>query len=144
MESKCPNCQVRPAAIDVDYDEILSATFRSEASSRGRRTRSFSGTATYGHTRLCAHCAADYQRMVRLRTTGRRIANYGFAGLVVGAVIFGIGAAAVPGLSTSVAGLLLALPMALALLAVLVGSALFFAALARRRSATRFIGRASA
>jgi hypothetical protein len=81
--------------------------------------------------------------MVRMRTTGRRIANYGFAGLVVGAVIFGIGAAAVPGLSTSVAGLVLATPMALAVMAVLVGGVLFSAALARRRSATRFTGRAS-
>jgi hypothetical protein len=82
--------------------------------------------------------------MVWLRTIGRRISNYGVAGLVVGAVVFGIGAAAVPGLSTSVAGQILALPMALALLTVLVGGVLFFAALARRRSATRFIGRAGA
>jgi hypothetical protein len=139
MESKCPNCQVRPADSDVEYDEVLSANFRSEASSRGRRARSFSSLTTYGHTRLCARCAADYRRVVWLRTTSRRIANYGFVGFVVGAIIFGIGAAAVPGWSTSVVVLILAL----ALVAVLAGSILVFAALARRRSATRFIGRAS-
>lgn len=144
MESKCPNCQVRPADTDVEYDEVLSANFRSVASSRGRRARSFNTITTYGRTRLCSGCAADYRRVVQLRTSGQRIANYGFVGIAVGAILFVIGAATVPGWTTSAAFLFLAPAMALALLVVVAGSILVFAALARRRSATRFIGRASA
>jgi hypothetical protein len=143
MEPKCPNCQVRPAAIEVEYDEVLGANFQSVASSRGRRARSFSSIPIYGHTRLCARCAADYQRMVWLRTTGRRVSNYGFAALLISAVLYGILAAAVPAWRTSILALILASLMALALMAILVGGALFLIGLARRRSVTRFIGRAS-
>ena len=81
--------------------------------------------------------------MVRLRTTGRRIANCGLLGTVAFAIIFVIGAAAVPGWSTSAAFLFLVPAMLLALLALLAGSILILAALALRRSSTRFIGRAS-
>lgn len=144
MESKCPNCQVRPADTDVEYDEVLSANFRSVASSRWRRARSFSSITTYGHARLCSRCAAEYRRVVWLRATGRRVANYGVVGILVGAILFVIGAATVPGWTTSAVFLFLVPAMALALLVVLAGSVLVFAALARRRSVTRFIGRASA
>lgn len=143
MESKCPNCQMRPADSDVEYDEVLSASFRSDASSRGRRARSFSSTTAYGRARLCARCAAGYHRMVRQRATGRRIANYGLVGTVIGATIFGIGAAAVPGWSTSAVFLFLIPAMVLALVTLLTGSILILAAYVRRGSATRFIGRAS-
>jgi hypothetical protein len=79
--------------------------------------------------------------MVWLRTTGRRAENYGFAAMLVSAVLFAILVSAVPAWRTGIPSLIVAAPMALASLVMLAGGALFLLSLARRRSATQFIAR---
>lgn len=142
MESKCPNCQVRPADMDIEFHEVLHSRYQSRMWAMGWwQDRSIRGFYKYGRARLCARCAANYWHVVQMRTIGMRALNYGFAALLAGAVLFGIGAAAMPGWSTGISGLLLASPMVLALLVMLAGGTLYVVGVVRRPAATRFVER---
>ncbi len=135
----CPNCHIGLPDTPVEYDEILYALYSSTASSPRRRARSFRGASTYGRVALCAACAAAYRRMVRLRATGHKAVNYGFAVLLIGAVVFALLVSSVPSWGTGVPAYLLATPVNFGLLAILAGAVLVAAAAIMKRPATRFL-----
>lgn len=138
----CPNCGIGIPDTPVDYDEVLYAHFSSRASSRGLRARSFRGMSTYGRVALCAPCATAYRRMARLRATGHKALNYGFAVLMIGAVVFALLVSSVPAWGQGLTAYLLASPVALGMVSLLAGAALIAIAAVMKRSATRFLAHA--
>jgi hypothetical protein len=142
MQGTCPNCQIRPADTDVEFHEVLHSRYQSRMWAMGWwQDRSIRGFYKSGRARLCARCAANYRRIVQMRTNGMRALNYGFAALLAGAVLFGIGAAAMPAWSAGISGLLLASPMALALLVMLTGGVIYIVGVVRWPAAARFVER---
>lgn len=140
----CPNCRTRFPDMPTEYDELLYSVFSSQSAGRwGRRSRSYRGESQYGKITLCALCAARYQRMVRLRTVGWKIANPAFGVLVLGALLFAYIVAAHPELRGGVGVYLVALPIFGAVVGLAIGCSLALAARLMRPSATRFLKGAS-
>jgi hypothetical protein len=123
----------------VEYDEILVASFSSQAVARGRHARSFRSMSRWGTVTLCARCARNYRRMVRLRILGRRLTNYGFLAMLVGVLVFVVLSSSSSSANDIPAALLKLTLMALGFLILLSGAGLFFASMVMRRSATRFL-----
>lgn len=135
----CPNCQERFPTTDVVVDEVIGTY---SASGYGRFVRrTYRGRSKYGHLLLCPQCAAAYNRLDRLRPIGRRTSNYAFVGLFAGAGIYALGAAVAPALAAGPGALLLVLPFALALLALITGLSLVVYCRVLARSALRFLDR---
>jgi hypothetical protein len=142
MQGMCPNCQQRLPDTKVIYDEVMSASYRVHRLRDWwvlQTTRSWHSSTVYGDTRLCAACAARYARMVRLRTLGWKLANYGFLALIVAAIIYGGIVGGTPGLAHSPAAIYYGIPALLAIVAVLVGCVLIVAVRLMRRSTIRFL-----
>lgn len=139
-QTLCPNCQQRFPDKVVDYDEMLYSKFSSQAAGRwGRRSRSYSGESQFGNVTLCAACAARYQRMVRLRNTGWKIANPALIVLVLGAFFFAYMVATNPSLNGAPGVYFIALPIAIAVVGLVVGCAMALTARVMRPSAVRFL-----
>lgn len=136
----CPNCQTRFPDTVVEYDELLYATFSSQAAGRwGRRSRSYSGESQHGKITLCAQCAARYHRMVWLRTVGWRIANPAIAVLILGALFFAIVASTNPSLKSGFGAYLAGAPIFLGVAGLAIGCALALVARLMRASTLRFL-----
>jgi hypothetical protein len=139
-EGMCPNCGVRTADTGVSFSEVVYSRFSSRpAGYGGWRQRSYSNLTRYGQVTLCSACATRYGRLVRWREWGRRLLNYGFAVLLVGAVLYGVLASSQSSLSSGVGQLLLAAPPVVGALVMLIGAVFSVVAAIMRRSATRFI-----
>jgi hypothetical protein len=139
MQILCPNCQQRASDTLVDYDEVMRFRYSVRRASGLPTVRSFSSITKYGQARLCAPCAARYRRMVRLRTVGWKIANPGLVALLLSVLLFGCVVGGTPGLRHSPVAYIVGIPVALAVVAVLVGSSLALVARIMRPSAMRFL-----
>lgn len=139
MQALCPNCQRRPEATQVDYDEVLRASYHVKRSAGWKTTR-WSSTTRYGRTRLCTQCAAGYQRMVQWRTLGWKMANRGLIVLMLSGVFFSM-VVATTALKNSWLAYLAGAVVVLAALAMLVGSGLIISARIMRRSTLRFLSK---
>lgn len=139
VQATCPNCHVGLPTEPVEYDEVLVASFSSQAVSRGRHARSFRSMSRWGKTTLCARCARNYRRMVRLRILGRRLTNYGFLVMLGGAVVFVVLSSSSSSEHDIPAALLKLTPIALGFMVLLSGAGLFLASMLMRKSATRFL-----
>jgi hypothetical protein len=138
MQTLCPNCQQRPPETQVDFDEVMRSRYHVSRSRARGTVRSFASITKYGHTRLCARCAARYQRMVWWRTLGWKMANRGFLGVMLSAV-FSLLVLGTPALKGSLLVYVAGGAVLLATLAMLVGSILVIGARIMRPSATRFL-----
>jgi hypothetical protein len=138
MQALCPNCQQRPQETQVDFDEVTRSRYGVSRSFARGTVRSFASTTTYGHTRLCARCAAGYQRMVRWRTLGWRIANRGFLVVMLGA-LFSLLVLETPALKGSLLVYFAGGVVLVAALAMIVDSILVIGSRIMRPSATRFL-----
>ncbi len=138
-QATCPNCHVGLPTELVEYDEVLFSSFSSQAVARGRYARSFRSMSRWGNSTLCARCARNYRRMVRLRTLGRRLTNAGFLVMLGGVVLFVVlssSSASAPDIPATLLRLTLA---ALGFMVLVSGAGLFIASMVMRKPATRFL-----
>lgn len=135
---KCPNCEERPADTATYYDEVTSFSFRSGG---GRRLRyhSYDKSTKYGNVWLCEPCATAYNRSVKLRQRGTKVANTGFVGLLISALLFLVLYNHAPALHKGALILIPTAPVLLSLLAMLFGSIVALMGRLQRRRATRFL-----
>lgn len=118
---KCPNCETRSADTATYYDEVTAFTYGSGGGFR-RRYRSYSKSSTYGNVWLCEQCSAAYERSVKLRRRGTKVANIGFVALLISIVLFLILYNHAPSLHEGALVLIPTAPLLLSLLAMLLGS----------------------
>jgi hypothetical protein len=109
----------------VSYSEVIASRFTAESAGyNARRTRSLKSITRYGQATLCATCRIQYERLVRDRELGRKLVNYGFGALLLGAVLFVLVALNMS-ISSGVGAYLLATPVVVGSLVVLAGGALY-------------------
>lgn len=148
----CPNCRERIADTPVVYDEALFSEMRETgvgnvglrvdhvAVGRAEVSTNISQRriASDGTVMLCAHCAAAYQRCVRLRVVGRRLMNTGVVVMVVFAIVYSLflsGSA-----QRGVAGLVVAGLAGVGAVILVAGAGMYVSGRMLRHSAARFVG----
>ncbi len=135
--SLCPNCRTRPADTPVSYEETLFAETRVVRVTRMRNRYSSRALTRYGNATLCAMCAAAYRRCVALRANGRRLANIGFAVMLVAALVYLFLSSDV---QRGALGIVVAGIVAIGILMLLTGLGMYAIGRVMRRSAARFVG----
>ena len=133
----CPNCDMRYAHTKTYYDEVIAFTFASgggvlHTSSWRRRSR-------FDNIWLCEPCVTAYNRSVKLRQRGTKVANAGFVGLLISALLFLVLYNHAPALHNGALILIPTAPVLLSLLAMLFGSIVALMGRLQRRRATRFL-----